>query len=233
MACGVPVLPYPRWDRTCVLVLGGRSLNRWTTREFPVSHFFLTRHLWRTLGTRGCGCGSHQLGTCQLQSSCTSCSGASDRSTRGGGTCPQTPGRSEPGMLVVTLVCASGGHVNQLLLSNLGQKNSFLLTWDLTRCSPRLSTGRRPSAVEAATCGQVRMLPASRRKQEWDGPNACQVPGSLQPAPATCPTTGLDKLIHSPPSLFFPCLNPFKFPSLPNPVLMSPVEKRSVPNGSP
>ena len=57
-------------------------------------------------------------------------------------------------------------------------------------------------------------------------------PRSLQPAPAPWPTTGLDKLIHSLPSLFPPCLNPFKFPSLPNPVLMNPVEKRSVPNGS-
>ena len=152
------------------------------------------------LGTHGCGSGSHQSGTFQLPSSCTSRSVASDPSTRGGGTRPRTPGQSEPGMLMAALVCPSWGHISQLLLSKSGPKNSFRLIWDLTRHSPLVIHRRETLCIGATTCGQVRTLLISRGKQGWDGPSACQVPGPLQPAPATCPATGLDKLIHSPPS---------------------------------
>ena len=148
-----------------------------------VIFLFNSSHL-ENAGTHVCGHGSLQLGTCQLPSSCISRSGAGDQSTRGGGTRPLTPGQSEPGILMATLVCATGGHINQLLLSKSGPKDSFLLIWDLTRHGPRLSMGGKPSAMEAATCGQVRALPTSRGKQGWDGPNARQVPGpcsQLQP----------------------------------------------------
>ena len=164
---------------------------------------FLTRHIWRTLGTHGCGSGSHQSGTFQLPSSCISRSVASDPSTRGGGTRPRTPGQSEPGMPVAALVCPSWGHMNQLLLSKSGPKNSFRLIWDLTRHSP-LVIHRRETLCHWGHCLWTGENAADQQREAGVGwTQRPPGPRSLQPAPATRPATGLDKLIHSPPSPYF------------------------------